>query len=206
MPHHRLVVKCHVLTFVLDDFVYRMGELPDKVLYPGVDWNEVKEIRIIVTGELNQRLSEIGQRKYTPATTYRYRTSRRGRMLAALISGSKVPLTIYVFDFDEPGDEEIISMRRRIERLLVRSYRAQERSGSTYTHAEYTIKTLSDYMAEGLEDELLWQELLFWRMLDRDLKELDDKQKDQARTWRRKKMRKGTSRKAAQDQRNEESE
>jgi len=93
-------------------------------------------------------------------------------MLATLITGSKVPLTIYVFDYFEPSEPVMIPMQQRLETLLARSYKAEQSSGSTPTQSRYTIKTLSDYIAEGHEDELLWQELQYWRELYQRLNDL----------------------------------
>jgi len=172
MPHHRLTVECPVLTLVFDEFIYRLAKLPRKVNYRGVDWNRVKEIRIVVTGRLGQRLSKTGQRKYTPPSAYLDKKLRRVSMLATLITGSKVPLTIYVFDYFEPSEPVMIPMQQRLETLLARSYKAEQSSGSTPTQSRYTIKTLSDYIAEGHEDELLWQELQYWRELYQRLNDL----------------------------------
>jgi hypothetical protein len=82
-------------------------------------------------------------------------------MLSPLIAGSHVPLTIYLFqEMDEAYMTRVQeTLPIALENIPQKQYNPLPRRPAV----GYTIKTLSDYIAEGVEDELLWQELKYWR-------------------------------------------
>lgn len=81
-----------------------------------------------------------------------------------------VPVTVYLFrDFRQQDDDDFETVKKVLAKDLARAdkeslQRAMNQGRSAPpTRKAYTVKTLSDYIPEGLEDEMIWQELKYWR-------------------------------------------
>jgi len=82
-------------------------------------------------------------------------------IILPLVLASILPLKFYLFqDMDEVY---LTSVQDTLATRLADATRTQGPHLPPRTKLPYTIKTLADYIAEGSEDELLWQELKYWR-------------------------------------------
>jgi len=162
MSLHRLAINAATLTLVINDVECSMDALPDEITYRKVNWERVKDLRIIVN-RTPDWLDKIAQRKaYGNAHIADTRRLAEG-MLAPLIAASTAPLTIYLFQIMDK--EQMIQLKGRLTKALNESFPlpATVDPPSSQSRPSYTLKTLSDYIAEGVEDELIWQELQYWR-------------------------------------------
>jgi hypothetical protein len=162
MNKHHIHVTCPSLTLVINEIDCALGKLPhlNWISYRGVDWQHVKEIRVIVnrTPPWLDRIAErVTCSKFPPLTSRRLVEG----LLSPLIAGSHVPLTIYLFS--EMDEAYITRVQETLPIALKDIPQKQFNPLPQRPPVAYTIKTLSDYIAEGAEDELLWQELKYWR-------------------------------------------
>jgi len=162
MGLHPLRVTCPTLTLVMNDIECAMGRLPHMnwISYHGVRWKHVKHIRFIVN-RTPPWLDKIAER--LPYPNRPRLTSQRlvEGMLSPLIAGSRVPLTFYVFQ--EMDKAYMTRVQETLPTALNKIPQRPLNPLPQYRPVPYTIKTLSDYITEGLEDELIWQELRYWR-------------------------------------------
>jgi hypothetical protein len=162
MNKHHIHVTCPSLTLVINEIDCVLGKLPylNWISYRGVDWRYVKEIRVIVN-RTPPWLDRIAERVTCP--NFPHVTSQRlvEEMLSPLIAGSQVLLTIYLFQ--EMDEAYMTRVQETLPIALTNMPQKQFNPLPQRPPVTYTIKTLSDYIAEGVEDELLWQELKYWR-------------------------------------------
>jgi hypothetical protein len=121
----------------------------------------LKQVRIIVT-KTPKWLDKIAQRvTCTPdiADIQSLATGVVAPVIAAFLDDSSITINIYLF---RQLDRELDSMKRFSVALDEDMSFRRQREGIVDGPA-YTIKTLSDYIDEGMEDEFLWQELQYWR-------------------------------------------
>lgn len=84
-----------------------------------------------------------------------------GPVIAPIIALDSIEITIYLFrQLDSDLSD---ALNAAIEADLTRRQRAAGLDLIPEGRPRYTIKTLSDYISEGLEDELLPEELEYWR-------------------------------------------
>lgn len=163
-----IYVRCPVLTLFLDKGVQGVDALPWEVAYHGVHWDYVKELRIIVT-KLPAWLEKTAQRESSSERIVDIQTLAT-KILAPVILPVPIPMTIYLFqDWQQHGAGELERMTPGLERESARrDEQALQRAISKGDRPRpprpgYKVKTLSYYIAEGLEDEMIWQELKYWR-------------------------------------------
>jgi hypothetical protein len=154
-----------------------MYKTPGYASYDGVDWNQVQELRIVVS----IRPPAIGRGPIIPCPADTMELSQLATdLLAPLLAKVPVPITVYLFrDFEQFG-ESMGSLEKILKKDLAERYKATvgdyARRGKRYDgkpRPDYTIKRLGDYVSEGVEDELLCEDLQFWR-------EENGRRKDQA--------------------------
>jgi hypothetical protein len=163
-------VTAPTLTVVLGETDSGIEELPYKADYRGVDWTKVKHIRVIIANTpawldkkcQRETCSESIVDMHTLAST----------ILLPIMSWVPASMSIYLFRDIQQGQVGLEDLADRLDALFIRReplvnmFRSKGRFNmppDTKCRPEYTIKTLSDYIEEGLEDELLWQELKYWR-------------------------------------------
>ena len=159
-------VRCPVMTLSLDE-----GEgvrLARQVDYRGVSWDRVNKARIIVS-KLPARLEFTAQRESESEGIVNIQALATSILLPAMAS-TPVPVMVYLFrDFQQADDNDLEVMQQLLRKGLARvdkeaRYRAKKNGEpAPQPRKAYTIRFLSDYIAEGLEDEFIWQELKYWR-------------------------------------------
>lgn len=176
------------LTLVLDEAKCGTNGLPHQAHYRGVVWTKVRELRIIVS-KSPPWIGRIVPKVPCPSTVIDI-PQLATRLLAPLLEGRAVPITIYLFrDFEERG-ESLLDLTDILDKDLEDRHQDTSdrwwRQGLTFkgnARPDYTIKRLGDYISEGVEDEFLWQELQYWRREhmrrmekaeERDVGEIDD--------------------------------
>jgi len=160
MGRHPLRVTCPTLTLVINDIECGMGLLPSRIRYKGVDWAYVKEIRVIVN-RTPPWLDKIAERASYPDPPPLGSRRLAMRIIFPLVLAFIVPLKFYLFqDMDEVY---LTSVQDTLAATLNNTTSTQGRDPQSEMKVPYTFNTLSDYITEGLEDELIWQELKYWR-------------------------------------------
>lgn len=164
MGRHPLRVACPTLTLVINDIECALGLLPSCIRYKGVDWAYVKEIRVIIN-RTPPWLDKIAERASYPDPPPLGSRRLAMSIILPLVLASIVPLKFYLFqDMDEVY---LTSVQDTLAATLKNRTSTQGTHPPPQTKVPYTIKTLADYIAEGLEDELLWQELKYWREVNK---------------------------------------
>lgn len=161
-------MSCPVLTLALDETDVSVRHLPSQVDYWGVKWQHVKQLRIIVS-KLPAWLEFTAQRESNSEQIVGIGALAR-RRLVPVMTPVPVPVTVYLFrDFRQQDDDDFETVKKVLAKDLARAdkeslQRAMNQGRSAPpTRKAYTVKTLSDYIPEGLEDEMIWQELKYWR-------------------------------------------
>jgi hypothetical protein len=159
-------VRCPSLTLSLDE-----GEgvrLARQVDYRGVYWDRVRQVRIIVS-KLPARLEFTAQRESESEGIVDIQALVTSILVPAM-GPVPVPVTVYLFrDLQQADDNELEILRQLLRKGLARvdqeaRHRAKKKGEpASLPRKAYTIKFLSDYIAEGLDDEFIWQELKYWR-------------------------------------------
>jgi hypothetical protein len=80
-------------------------------------------------------------------------------VIAAFLDDSSITINIYLF---RQLEQELDSMKR-FSVALDEDLSFRRQGAGIVDGPAYTIKTLFDYIDEGLEDEFFWQELQYWR-------------------------------------------
>ena len=176
LEHFPFTVRCPTVTLVLDEMGCDNVTLEREAHYPQVNLDLLKELRILQ--DTPDWLDEIAQRSTCSSdeefTIKRLVLRILVPVMAPIIPSDSIKITIYLFrqldaasiDALTAAIEADLSNRLKAAGL----YLVQER------RPEYTIKTLSDYISEGLEDELLPEELNHWR--EENQKRLAEKEVD----------------------------
>ena len=160
---HVLDVKCTTLTMVIDeakptggiDWRYQL-ERYEGIEHGWLSRPDADNVRIVVLSQTPAELDKIAQRahcKCAVTDTFILAT----HILAQIIRDIE-GVNVYLFrDFDPKGgflDELDVAIRHELSMLNVRP---EDQPGTHF------LKTLADYISEGVEDELLPAELQYWR-------------------------------------------
>jgi hypothetical protein len=161
---HILDVKCKTLTLVIDeaeptgsiDGRYQLERYEGLKNYGNLSYPDADKVRIIVLSKTPAWLDKLAQRahcKCAVADIYVLAT----HILAQIIRRID-DVDVYLFrDFDPKGgflDELDVAIRDELAMLNISH---QDEPGTHH------LKTLADYISEGVEDELLPAELQYWR-------------------------------------------
>lgn len=181
-------ISCPTLTLALDETKCGPYGLPRRAYFQGVHWEKVRELRIIVS-KSPPWIGRIVPKVPCPSAVIDI-AQLATKLLAPLLEGRSVPITIYLFrDFEKRGESLSILTDKLDEELADRHQVASDfwwRQGRTFNgvaRPDYTIKGLGDYISEGVEDEFIWQELQYWRreytkrterIEERDMSEIDN--------------------------------
>jgi hypothetical protein len=160
-------ISSPVLTIFLDETDVGVRMLPLSVEYSGVHWSHVKKLRLIVS-KTPSSLNFIAQRESNSTTAASF-DDPISRILVPVMTAVPVPATIYLFRDLSTRKDALEDITRNMEERITWIDQAQAQraqiSGQTAPRARpaYAIKTLPDYIDEGWEDEMIWQELKYWR-------------------------------------------
>jgi len=156
--------RCPTLTLVLDETGCGGAWLDHEASYRQVNLDFLREMRVIVH-KTPKWLDRIAQRstcslEEATSTIVELASQMLGPVIAPIVALGSVAITIYLFrQIDSTSTDALTSA---IEADLDKRPKP---AGSDLEEGRprCTIKTLSDYISEGLEDELLPEELKYWR-------------------------------------------
>jgi len=156
--------RCPTLTLVLDETGCKRDALEEEASYQHVNLDLLEELRIVVHKTPNW-LDEIAQRSTCSSdedfTIAGLASRMLGPVIAPIIALDLIKITIYLFRQLDSASTNALTAA--IEADLTRRPKAAGLDLIQEGRPRYTIKTLSDYISEGLEDELLPEELKYWR-------------------------------------------
>ena len=160
-------VRCPFLTLSLDE-EQGVRPLARRIDYRGVDWERVRQVRIIVS-KLPAWLEFAAQRESESGGIVDIQALATSILVPAM-APVPVPMTVYLFrELQKADDNDLKMLKQLLRKGLARfdkeaRYRAKKKGEPVpQPRKAYTIKFLSDYIGEGLEDEFIWQELKYWR-------------------------------------------
>jgi hypothetical protein len=146
-----------------------MGIAKMKANFKGVEWKYVKEIRLIVLNKPTS-LDDIAGGGSCKSDIHRFNHLAQ-EILLPLIMRARVPVTTYLLRPFEPGRLDILKqiLKARYDQLYQYSTTAHDplrlggQTGGVGEPVVHAVKTLNEYIEEGWEDELLAEELQYWR-------------------------------------------
>jgi PHD/YefM family antitoxin component YafN of YafNO toxin-antitoxin module len=152
------------LTLVLDETGCEEGRLRQEASYQQVNLNLLKELRIIIH-KTPKWLDDIARRSTCSINedfTIAGLASRMlGPVIHPIVTSGMIEITLYLFR--QLDSTSIDALTAAIEADLSERQTSAGLDLVQQGRPRYTIKTLSDYISEGLEDELLPEELQYWR-------------------------------------------
>jgi hypothetical protein len=157
-------IRCPTLTLVLDETGCEEGRLRQEASYQQVNLNLLKELRIIIH-KTPKWLDDIARRSTCSINedfTIAGLASRMlGPVIHPIVTSGMIEITLYLFR--QLDSTSIDALTAAIEADLSERQTSAGLDLVQQGRPRYTIKTLSDYISEGLEDELLPEELQYWR-------------------------------------------
>jgi len=162
--YHPVKVKCPTLTLVLDEVGCGGAWLEGDMSYRDIDLKTLENLRVVVH-ETPKWLDDIAGRIICSDGWPIDIDSLAKRMLGPIIAPVVSPISITIYLFSQLDSKDLASLRTAIDtNLSERRAAAGIDDGSAQAdRPTYALKTLSDYITEGLEDELLPEELEYWR-------------------------------------------
>jgi hypothetical protein len=157
-------VWCSTLTLVIDeaepfgniDARFQRERFEGSSARGGNGEPDADEVRIIVLSPTPDWLNQIAQRSTCQCDTASIDVLAI-HILAPLIQTNTRPITIYMFRPLDPHGDFLEELDEAIFRELRGMYLADD------DPKVYSLKTLADYISEGVQDELLPEELKYWR-------------------------------------------
>jgi hypothetical protein len=158
-------VRCPTLTLVLDEAGCDEDTFEEEASYHPVDFGFLKELRVIVH-KTPKWLDRIAQRstcsvKSNKSTIAELASRMLGPVIAPIVALGSIKITIYLFR--QLDSDPSNTLAAAIETDLSERQNAAGSDLAQGGRPRYTIKTLSDYISEGSDDELLPEELKYWR-------------------------------------------
>jgi len=157
-------VRCPTLTLVLNEVGCEETWLYADMSYRDIDLKTLENLRIILH-KTPRWLEDIAGRKLCSDRWPIDIHSLAKRMLGPTIAPVGPPISITIYLFSQLDPKALACLRTSIDTDLSER-RAAAGIGDSSAQADrptYALKTLSDYITEGLEDELLPEELEYWR-------------------------------------------
>jgi hypothetical protein len=178
--HFPFTARCPTLTLVLDEMGCDDVTLEREASSPQVNLDLLKELRIILQ-KTPDWLNEIAQRSTCSSdeefTIKRLVLRILGPVMAPIVALGSTKITIYLFR--QLDSASMDALTAAIEVDLSQRQKAAGLDLVQEGRPRYTIKTLSDYISEGLKDELLPEELEYWR--EQNQKRLAEKEAEKER-------------------------
>jgi hypothetical protein len=160
-------VKCPVFTLSLDEGK-SVRHLARQVDYRRVHWNYVQQFRIIVSKF--PAWLEFAAQKESASEGIVDIQALVNSILVPAMAPVPVTVTVYLFrDLRQQDETQVNEVKQMLDKGLAHAEQQalqraiQKGKPAPQPRKAYVIKTLSDYIAEGLEDEFLGQELKYWR-------------------------------------------
>jgi len=160
---HPIATYCPTLTMVLDETACDMVNF-DKRFGAGYVAG-LKELRIIAC-KTPKWVDKIAQRVTCSDGIANIESLANGiiaPVVAEFVADKSIAITIYLFRRLDLEEDTLKRFNRALHEGILY---ARQKAGAVWDSRDgpsITIKTLSDYIDEGLEDEFLWQELQYWR-------------------------------------------
>lgn len=152
------------MTLVLDETGCVDAVLDHEMSYQRVDLEKLKELRIIAH-RTPKWLDKVARRSTcssgAPFEVERLATRILGPVISPIIASKSISISIYVFR--KLDSESLADLKSSIDTDLGERLGRANLDDTLRNAPPYIIKTLSDYISEGLEDELLPEELKYWR-------------------------------------------
>jgi hypothetical protein len=172
--YHKLLISCPTLTLVMDETGF--GDPPQLnakpvlswLVYSGVTWKSIQELRILLCGTPTWD-DRVPRKSVSPPVNMDHEQLAID-IIVPLLRPSAVPVTIYLFRLHVQTGDDLVKLQE-----IVDEYLDVQHQGDLYRHQwypagrsqpkkpVYTLKTLNEYIEEGVEDELLEEELQYWR-------------------------------------------
>ena len=160
--------RCPTLTLVLDETGCGGARLDHEASYRQVNLDFLREIRVIVH-KTPKWLDKIAQRSTCSSeedfNIAELASRMLGPVMAPIIALESIKITIYLFRQLDSASTKALTAAIEVD--LDERQKAAGLDLVQEGRPRYTIKTLSDYISEGLEDELLPEELKYWREQNR---------------------------------------
>lgn len=164
--HHSFTVQCPTLTLVLDETGCGEARLRDDMQYRDVELPVLKHLRIIVQRtperlelESGEDMSSINQ----PFDIGRLVSRMLKPVIAPIVTLGWILVTVYIFHQLDTKSLEALTIAIDTQLGERNAVTGMTVDGSQKGRPLYIIKTLSDFISEGLTDELVPQELRYWR-------------------------------------------
>jgi len=140
-----------------------------RAAYEGVEWKYVTEIRLIALNA-STNVDDIARRESSLSELQEFKRLTH-TILLPLLDLADVPVTIYLFRPFGPGTGRAAQLKGIMGTVLAKRYQdnldellslgfQMSDDGEPLT---ITVKGLDEYIREGWEDELLAEELQYWR-------------------------------------------
>lgn len=163
---HKIDTRCPTLTMVLDETACEMVDY-EKMSDAG-SVNNLQELRVIAC-KTPAWLDKIAQRVTCSPNIADIRSLASG-IVGPVVSEfmaydwyRSINITIYLFRRLDLEDDALKSFSQALDEGISRGIQMRGSVVDRQDDPTITIKTLADYIDEGLEDEFLWQELQYWR-------------------------------------------
>lgn len=171
--YHRLALSCPIVTVIFNESDLDMNWPTNAVFrrprYDDVEWRYAKEIRLILLGRPTS-VDNIAGRKSSLWEIQQFRQLAHS-ILLPLFELAVVPVTAYLFRPFGPDTGRLDRLHDILDTALVEQNQANVdlglssggQMGDKRKTLFQTLKTLNEYIEEGWEDELLAEELQYWR-------------------------------------------
>jgi hypothetical protein len=166
--YYRLVIDCPIVTIVLREAHIITGPVLPRPGYGGISWKYVKQIRLIVSAGPPSR-EAIVRRQLGPWEIQEF-IRLVYMILLPIVKGATVPVTVYLFRPFGSGGNRMDMFSSIMTAALTKpdqnysvDFSIWGDQNSDIGQLVYDIKTLDQYIEEGWEDELLAEELQYWR-------------------------------------------
>jgi hypothetical protein len=161
MLWEEIEIQSPVLTLILDERAH--NGLPPQTQLDDVDTYPLKEIRMIINSDSPSQIDETARRECCHGLVTIQQLAKE--IVAPILDEIEVPTTVYVFHNFPNGPEDMKRLQHHLEKDLDERHERRG-SGKARQYPIYTMKTLRDYISEGVEDEFLPEDLEYWRKED----------------------------------------
>lgn len=172
--YHRLALSCPIVTVIFNesdlDTKFPINAWFRRPRYDDVEWRYAKEIRLILL-ERPTRVDNSAGRKLSLWEIQQQFRQLAHSILLPLFELAVVPVTAYLFRPFGTETGRLDLLHDILDTALVEQNQANidlglssgGQMGDKRKTLFHTLKTLNEYIEEGWEDELLAEELQYWR-------------------------------------------
>jgi len=184
--YHRLALSCPIVTVIFNESDLDKNHLMNagfrRPRYNDVEWRYAKEIRLILLERPTRVDNSAGRKSSLWEIQQQFRQLAHS-ILLPLFGLAVVPVTAYLFRPFGPDTGRLDRLHDILDTALVKQNQANvdlglssgEQMGDKRKTLFHTLKTLNEYIEEGWEDELLAEELQYWRKENKRRNDLNRK-------------------------------